>query len=263
MEPQEMEETIEIIEIGTPQAPEAEVENRKPLTIVQAIICNAVIIAAAIIIGSFIISHGSFGPSTATGGSATTADTAVVPPDINKVNLAGAPFIGNAKASVVLAYWSDYQCPFCKQFEITTFQNIVKDYVATGKVAVVFKDFSFLGSDSTTAALYARAIWQLYPQQYFTWRTAMFTSQDGENTGFGDEASIVKLTGTITGIDTGKVTAAVAANKDVYQKTIDADRDEAISFGIKGTPSFMTGTTLIKGVTPYDTFKKDFDAQLK
>ena len=234
-----------------------------PLTVQRAIILNACIIAVALIISACIM-HGSFGvakdPTAVTAAAAGAAGATV---NIKDVHLSNEPYIGSTSAPVVLAYWSDYQCPFCKQFETTTLPQIVTNYVDTGKVAVVFKDFSFLGADSTTAALDARAIWQLYPQQYFAWRTAMFNAQDAENSGFGDEASIEKLTATIPGIDVSKMVAAVAANKDAYQKAIDADRAEATSFGIQGTPSFITGTTLIPGVADYSTFQKAIDSQLK
>ena len=100
--------------------------------------------------------------------------------DIKDVNTNNKPFIGNPNAKVTIAYWSDYQCPFCKQFETTTFQDIVKNYVTTNKVKVVFKDFQFLGPDSGTDALFARSIWNLYPDKYFAWREAMTNKQSGK-----------------------------------------------------------------------------------
>ena len=96
---------------------------------------------------------------------------------------AGDPYIGQANAPVVMAFWSDYQCPYCRAFEvggvpqITTpaaFPDLVKNYVDTGKLKVVFKDFQFLGQNSIDDGEYARAIWALYPQQFFAWREAMY-----------------------------------------------------------------------------------------
>jgi protein-disulfide isomerase len=243
-------------------AAEKNVEASAPLSVPHAIIWNGVIIGAAIIVAALIIGYGRF----ATEPSQDAADdtpAATVDANIKNVNFAGMPYIGSANAPVALAYWSDFQCPYCKQFEMEEFQEIVKNYVASGKVAVVFKDFAFLGSDSTTAALYSRAVWALYPEQYFAWRTAMYEAQDAENAGFGDEASVKKLTAAIAGIDAAKVAEAVVANKAAYQKALDADRVEAVNFGIGGTPSFITGAALIRGVSPYGTFEKAFDKQLK
>ena len=90
-----------------------------------------------------------------------------VPPDSAKVAAAGEPFIGDDKAPVVMAYWYDYQCPFCRQNEESVLPRLIKDYVDTGKVKVVFKDFAFLGPDSQTAGYAARAVWQTTPDKFY------------------------------------------------------------------------------------------------
>ena len=110
--------------------------------------------------------------------------------NVKDVLMAGEPFIGDPDAPIVIAFWSDFQCPFCKSFETggvpqiptpAAMPEIVKNYVSTGKAKIVFKDFAFLGPDSDTAALYGRAVWELYPAQYIAWRIAMYQAQDGEN----------------------------------------------------------------------------------
>jgi protein-disulfide isomerase len=89
--------------------------------------------------------------------------------------------------------------------------TLIKKYVDTGKLKIVFKDYPFLGNDSTTAALYEHAIWKLYPGKFYTWREAMFKAQDDEgDQGFGDEASILALTKKIGGIDANKVKTPIA-----------------------------------------------------
>ncbi len=235
-------------------------EQMPQLTIPGAIVLNALIIGASVIIGAIMLGgHFTTGAGVAKDDSAQPS----VAVDIKNVKADNSPFVGNPQAKVVLAYWSDYQCPFCKQFETTTFQTILKDYVQSGKVAVVFKDFSFLGDDSTIAAEYGHAVWDLYPNVYFAWREAMYNAQDGENTGFGDEASIMKLTATVPGIDASKVQKQVSAKKDAYQKMIEADKSEGASMGVQGTPSFITGKKIISGNNPYADFKKALDDQLK
>ena len=255
-----MEEHAHTEETHTSEHGSHKKEQMPQLTVPSAIILNAFIIGASVIIAALMLGgHFTTGAGTA---KDDTAQQPTVAADIKNVKTDGAPFVGNPQAKVALAYWSDYQCPFCKQFETTTFQNILKDYVQSGKVAIVFKDFSFLGDDSVTAAEYGHALWDLYPDKYFAWREAMYNAQDGENTGFGNEASIMKLTATVPGVDAGKVQKQVSAKKDVYQKMIEADKAEGASMGIQGTPSFITGTKLISGNNPYADFKKALDSQL-
>ena len=192
-----------------------------------------------------------------------TPDTGATVVDIKNVKTDGNPFIGQADAPITIAAWSDYQCPFCKQFELVTVPQIITNYVDTGKVKIVFMDFAFLGNDSITGAEYSRAIWKLYPEKYFEWRTAMYTAQDEEgDEGFGDTASIDKLNATITGLDAAKIADDVKENLAVYQTMIDADKAEAQKVGINATPSLIIGTQVIAGAYPFDTFQSAIDVLL-
>ncbi|MFA6519757.1 MAG: thioredoxin domain-containing protein [Candidatus Paceibacterota bacterium] len=221
----------------------------------------AAVILAGLFIAGAVLWNGSKSPVAPSG---TAAAPAAPSANIKDIKTDGDPFIGSANAPVTIAFWSDFQCPFCKQFELTTFPQIVKDYVDTGKVKVVFMNFTFLGNDSTTAALYDRSIWKLYPDQYMAWRTAMYEAQDEEqDIGFGDAASIDKLNATITGIDAKKVAADVKANTSAYQAEADADKAEAQKAGVNATPGFVIGTQAILGAYPYATFKTALDALLK
>ena len=226
----------------------------------------AAVILAGLFIGGAVVWNGSH-PATGTG--TTPAAQAV---NIKDVNTTNEPYIGDVNAPVVMAFWSDYQCPYCKAFEvggvtgITTpaaLPDLITNYVNTGKLKIIFKDFAFLGNDSITGAEYARSVWALYPSQYFAWRTAMYTAQDAEgDTGFGYAASIDKLDATIPGIDAAKIKADVAANKAAYDAAINADKAEAQKMGVSATPSFILGTQLIAGAYPYATFQAAIDAEL-
>jgi protein-disulfide isomerase len=217
----------------------------------------AVVVAGLLIAGA-VVWNGS-NPSTGPTGS----QQAGLEVNIKDVKTDGDPFIGSANASVTVAVWSDFQCPFCKRFETETLPLIAKDYVQEGKVKVVFLDFAFLGTDSTTAGEYSRAVWKLYPEKYGEWREAMYNAQDEENGGFGNAASIDKLNATISGIDADKVKDDVKANKDAYQTMMNADKSEAQKVGIGATPSFVIGTEVIQGAYPYQTFQAAIEAVLQ
>jgi protein-disulfide isomerase len=221
----------------------------------------AVIIGCLFIAGA-VIWNGSHSSPTGTTPTATgTAPTV----DIKNVKTDGEPFIGSQNAPVTIAEWSDYQCPFCKQFEVTTLPQIIQNYVNDGKVKVVFKDFTFLGPDSMVDAEYARAVWELYPAQFAAWRTALFNQEPQENSlSVADNlAFVLKVTGSVSGIDASKVTAAVTANQTAYDAAINADKTEGANFGITATPSFIIGTQIIAGAYPYATFQSAIDALLK
>lgn len=229
----------------------------------------AVVLAGLFIAGA-VLWNGSR-PSTGT--QPTGGTPSAIKVDIKNVKTEGAPFIGKVDAPVTIAFWSDFQCPYCKAVEVggipqipiePALPELVKNYVDTGKVKLVFMDFTFLGSDSVTAALYNRSVWSLYPDKYFAWRTAMYEAQDEEgDQGFGDAASIDKLNATIAGIDAVKVTADVKVNGSTYQAAVNADKAEAAKVGVNATPSFIIGTELIPGAVPYEALKAAVDAVLK
>lgn len=220
----------------------------------------AVIVAGLFIAGAVLWSGSHPAPTPGTPGTAPAA----IKVNINDVKTAEDPFIGKADAPMTIAFWSDYQCPFCKRFETETLPQIIKNYVDTGKVKIVFMDFPFLGNDSITGALYGRSIWKLYPDKYFAWHEAMTAAQDQEgDQGFGNAVSIDKLNATISGIDAKKVAADVKVNTATYQAAVDADKAEAQKAGINATPGFVIGTQSILGAYPYSNFQAAIDAVLK
>lgn len=224
------------------------------------------ILIAGLIIGiSLIIAFGGNGTQQAANGQQPT-----IAVNVEDIATDDSPYIGDKNAPVTLVAWEDYQCPFCKAVEVghpqiptkPSMAMLKKDYVDTGKLRIVFKDYAFLSEDSDTAALYGRAVWELYPNKYFEWREAMYVAQDEEHAGFGDEASILQLSKTIAGIDANALKAKVAAKKDAYTEMIAADREEGAKFGITGTPGFITGEEVIPGAVGPDEFKRAIDAQL-
>ncbi|MFA6408284.1 MAG: thioredoxin domain-containing protein [Candidatus Paceibacterota bacterium] len=229
------------------------------------------VILAGIFIAGAVIWSGSH-PAKAPG---TADDGAIGAPvvDSKSVKTEGNPFIGKADAPVTIAFWSDFQCPYCRAVEVggipqitipAALPDIIKNYVDTGKVKVVFMDFTFLGNDSIAAALYSHSVWKLYPNKYFEWREAVFSSQDEEgDQGFGDPESIDKLDATISGLDAAKIAADVKANTAIYQAMIDSDMAEAGKMGVTATPSFVIGKQMLAGAYPYAKFQEVIDAALK
>lgn len=228
------------------------------------------IVLGFIILGFFImVGLSKMGTTAGTGGTQQAANV-----DIKDVKISDSdPYIGDKNAPVVLAYWSDYQCPFCKAVEVggvpqipidPSIPTLITKYVATGKLKIVFKDFAFLGQDSVTAAEYEHAIWHLYPSKFYEWRDAMYKAQDEEgDQGFGDAASIDALIAKIPGLDVNAIHNDINANKKAYDAEMDADKAEAAGFGIQGTPGFITGKTLIPGAVDLKTFTDAIDPQLK
>ena len=227
----------------------------------------AIILAGLMISGSIVWSSrlppqpGSL--ETSSVASPAEADQPAAPAaDIAKVKLEGEPFIGDANAPVVMAYWFDYQCPFCRLAEETVLPELIKDYVDTGKVRIVLKDFQFLGPDSETAGLAARAVWEVAPGKFREWHKAMFDKQDDENAGWGTKDDIMALTKTIAGIDAAKVEELMTSRAADYDGKMRADQAEGNAMGVGGTPSFLIGKQMLFGLPLYRQLKAAIDEVL-
>ena len=141
--------------------------------------------------------------------------------------------------------------------------EIITNYVDSGKVKIVFKDYAFLGPDSQTLGQYARAVWAVDPAKFYAWHDAMFTNQGTENTGWATQSKILSITNSVLGqAETAKVAQDVTTNGAAYQQAMDADKAEADKFGIQGTPAAIIGTQEITGAEPYANFQSAINAAL-
>src|SRR3989344_3858484 len=191
----------------------------------------AIVIAGAIIGGAVLVALRQ--PTNP--GAATAQQPQAV--DVSKVKIADEPFIGKEDAPVTMAYWYDYQCPFCQRNEQVAMPQIIKEYVDTGKVKIVFKDFQFLSEDSQRLGKVSRAVWDTTPNKFYQWHKAVYDNQGTENTGWATDAKILSITTGVLGVaDAQKVTQLAVKNADAYQKEMDADKAEGGAMGVTGSP---------------------------
>ena len=221
------------------------------------------VVAAGLFIAGAVIWSGQH-PNTQIAGGSPNQPPPAQTADISKVKTAGDPYYGNPNAPVTIAYWFDYQCPFCRQNEEQTMPQVIKNYVDTGKVKIVFKDFQFLGPDSQTLGQTGRAVWDVAPDKFYAWHKAVYDNQGTENTGWATTEKIRSITEGVLGVsDTNKVLALVKTKGAEYQKLMDADKAEGAGFGVTGTPSFIIGKQLIIGAVPYSQLQSAIETALK
>lgn len=220
------------------------------------------IIAAGLLIAGAIIWTNQH-PNTRTTGNAPSQPPPAQTADVSKIKTADNPFMGNPNAPVTIAYWYDYQCPFCQRNEENAMPQIIKNYVDTGKAKIVFKDFQFLGQDSQTLGQTSHAVWEVAPDKFYAWHKAVYDNQGQENTGWATADKIRFITEGVFGAsDTNKILALVKSKGSTYQKEMDADKAEGSGFGVTGTPSFIIGKQLIIGAVPYSQLQSAIEAAL-
>ena len=142
-------------------------------------------------------------------GNAAPAPAAVPGADETAALLDGIPQsglrLGNPSAPVTLVEWADLQCPFCREFATAAFPALVRDYVRTGKVQIVFRGLAFLGPDSTKALQVALAA----GIQDRLWNVVdlLYRNQGIENSGWATDELLHRITGAVDSLDETKVFA--------------------------------------------------------
>jgi len=154
------------------------------------------------------------------------------------VDLTGIPqddrVLGDPAASVMLIEYADPQCPACRIYAEGMFPALVDEYVRSGKVAMAYRGFPFLGSDSVKALRFILAaglqdrLWQL--------QEALYRNQGGENSGWVTDELLREVAGEIQGLDVDKL--FVDAESDGITREAEAAQAEGQAAGIPGTPTF-------------------------
>ena len=161
-------------------------------------------------------------------------------------------FKGKSSAPVLMVEFSDFQCPYSKEFYRQTFPQIEKEYIATGKVKFAYRDFPLSfhpwAKDAAVACRCAA-------KQNKYWE--MFDSLSKNE---ALDAESIKKYALESGLNSKAFSDCL---KDGEIKTaIDNDANAGARFGIKGTPAFFINGRAIEGAQPFATFKKIIDEEL-
>ena len=160
---------------------------------------------------------------------------------------------GNADAPVTIVEFSEFQCPFCKKYFDETYPQIVKNYVLTGKVKYVFRDFPLeFHPNAQKAAEAAECAGE--QGQYWQMHDELFRNQDRlDVVSLKSYAKELKL-------DTAKFDACLD-NGDMAEE-VKKDAVDGQSYGVTGTPAFFINGKLISGAMPYSAFVTEIEAAL-
>jgi len=66
--------------------------------------------------------------------------------------LGGSPIVGDPDAPLMFVEWGDYQCTYCYRFHTQTRDSVFSNFVDSGKIRFVFRDFPLNGPASVMAA---------------------------------------------------------------------------------------------------------------
>ena len=198
---------------------------------------------------------------TRDGGSGTTGQAVAV--GNNNVPSVGAkvqvsadddPMIGDKNAKVTIIEFSDYQCPFCGRFWSATMPQIQKEYIDTGKVKLVFRDFPLesIHANAMPAAIAGECVKEKGGDKaYFKMHDKMF-----ENQATLSDANL-KAWAKELGYN---IDSCLDSKK--YLNEVKKDIADGSAAGVQGTPAFFVNGQLISGAQPFSAFKTVIDSEL-
>src|SRR3989344_1300197 len=160
---------------------------------------------------------------------------------------------GDPNAPVTIVEFSDFQCPFCGNFYTNTLLQLRTDYIDTGKVKLIYRDFPLsFHPEAQPAAEAAECAAEQGKFQEF--HDKIFTNQ-----AIMSSASY-KQWAQEFGLNTQQFDDCVSSGK--YRAEVQADFSEGQAAGVSGTPTFFINGQKVVGAQPYSVFKQIIDAEL-
>lgn len=216
----------------------------------------AIVIAGALIAGALYFVNRDTSPSPA----AQNENNGQI--DLKPVN-EDDHILGNPNAEIVIVEFSDTECPFCKDFH-NTMHRIIDEYGPDGQVAWVYRHFP---------------IAQLHPKAPKQAEALECAAELGGNSGFWDYTDrLYEITPSNNGLDMNLLPVIAeevgldrtqfenCVNSERHAETVQADFDDAVASGGRGTPHSLLVTAgqivEIPGAQPYASLRSAIDSIL-
>ncbi|MBN1873025.1 MAG: thioredoxin domain-containing protein [Anaerolineae bacterium] len=163
--------------------------------------------------------------------------------------------LGDPNAPVLLVEFSDYQCPYCARHFLQTWPQIKENFIDTGRVRYVFKDFPLasihpqasFAHEAARCAGEQNKYWEMHDMLYS--QQGAWSGQDNLKATFQDFAA-----------DLGLNTEAFAdcMNSERWLSAVETDLREGVNLGVTGTPAFFINGYPISGAQAYELFEYAF-----
>lgn len=234
--------------MSTPEDPAASARRRR-LGVLGGMLAAAVVVVVLVVaLAGGGGGGGGGGAITSAKPAATTGTAAKQPPVAGATEVAallkGIPqsgvVLGRASAPVTLVEYADLKCPICAQYSLAVLPDLIRSYVRTGKVRMVFRVQHFIGEqevpgDSLAAARMAEAVG--LQNRLWTFAELFYANQGGELERYVTDAFVRRIGSAVPGLDLAKALAQRTAPRvaaQVTQGTALFDR-----YHFTGTPSFQ------------------------
>ena len=163
--------------------------------------------------------------------------------------------IGNEDAKITIIEYASLSCSHCADFHVNTLENLKKEYIDTGKVRMVFRDYPF-----NYPALLGSMVLRCIPENYrYDYMNALFKLQpdwvNKENKKTIQELYKIMQSGGMTKEEYD----ACIYNTELENEILEGVMEAQNQFNIKSTPSFIINGKLIEGNKSIKEFRQIID----
>jgi protein-disulfide isomerase len=170
-----------------------------------------------------------------------------------KIGIDGSYTIGSKDAPLTMVEFTDFQCPFCQRFHVSTYSELKKNYIDTGKLRFVSRDMPL---DFHPNAMQAANAGRCAGEQGQFWAMRDLMNSNPEKL---DINNLVNYAQELK-LNAASFRTCVESRK--YANAIQTDMALAAKIGANGTPSFVIGRStpdgvdgeLVIGAMPYQVF---------
>jgi protein-disulfide isomerase len=174
--------------------------------------------------------------------------------NFTNVSIDDAPMEGNISAAVTIVEFSDFECSFCRRFFNETLPELRREYIGTGKVRLVYRNFPL---PSHPLAQKAAEAGQCAFEQGMFWEMhdILYQNQNALN------VTDLKNYAWQIGLNPTQFDSCLDSGK--YAEKIEEDIADGVLYGVRGTPAFFINGEFVSGAQDYEVFQSIIEDKLQ
>ncbi|KPB06049.1 DsbA family protein [Bacillus sp. CHD6a] len=180
----------------------------------------------------------------------------------NMPDISGQPVLGEEDAPVTIVEFGDFKCPACKAWGESSYPQLVKDYVDSGKVKFVYINVLFHGQESALGAAAAEAVWKQNPDVYWDFHKQLFEEQPSanHNSQWITTEKLIEIASNMDGIDMEQFKADLTSQEIVDAVRLDSDLTD--EFKVAMTPTIMVNDQALTDPFDYEKMVEIIEQEL-
>ncbi|MBM3544008.1 MAG: DsbA family protein [Alphaproteobacteria bacterium] len=207
---------------------------------------GSILIAAAIALAGF-------GPAPVTPSTPDKVETPTQE-ELLRAGPLGDRAMGNANAPVVLIEYASLTCPHCRNFHANVFPKVKSQYIDTGKVRYIVREFP-IGRSAGNAAIINRCA---PPDQYFALLDAFLSRQDEW---VSQEVRLDAIYGVAKSIGMSREAFDKCLSNQAIIEGLTEVKQRGRQFGVVGTPTFFVNGRKAQGAITFEEIKALIEPQ--